>query len=379
MSTLQTAIGSFSLNRWPSTPNDPLRAWDAADEYLLHHALEILQLNYDDCTRMLLINDSHGALATVLHRYKPQSWGDSAISHQAASANLESNFISEKLRAVTSIRVPEGPVDIVLIKVPKTTALLEDQLYILRNLCHSNTQIIAAGMVKHLQKSAFTTFERYIGPVTTSLAKKKARLLFVTSDKTKEPAVPPYPCKYHDDDVGGSLTNHANVFSRDRLDHGSRFLLHNFDALPASKHVIDLACGNGVLGLMYQKAHPQSSVLFVDESYSAIQSSRDNHAMWFPDDSQQAEFTASDGQTLQVDSTADLILCNPPFHQQHATGDQIARRLFDAAKRCLRQHGELWVVGNRHLNYSSALRQQFGNCTTIATNRKFSVFRAIKR
>ena len=211
------------------------------------------------------------------------------------------------------------------------------------------------------------------------VGKEESPLLFVTSDKTIEPAVPPYPCKYHDDDVGGSLTNHANVFSRDRLDHGSRFLLHNFDALPASKHVIDLACGNGVLGLMYQKAHPQSSVLFVDESYSAIQSSRDNHAMWFPDDSQQAEFAASDGQTLQVDSTADLVLCNPPFHQQHATGDQIARRLFDAAKRCLRQHGELWVVGNRHLNYSAALRQQFGNCTTIATNRKFSVFRAIKR
>ena len=65
------------------------------------------------------------------------------------------------------------------------------------------------------------------------------------------------------------------------------------------------------------------------------------------------------------------------YHSQ--TPDRICiSRLFNVTKRCLRQHGELWVVGNRHLNYLSVLRQQFGDCTIIATIYKFSVFRAIK-
>ena len=379
MSMLQTAVGSFSLNRWPFTSNNTLRAWDAADEYLLQHVLDELQLHHDNATRMLLVNDAQGALATVLHACKPQSWSDSVISHQAASENLKSNRIEEGLRAVASTDVPEGPVNIVLIKVPKTTSLLEDQLFKLRYLCDSNTRIIAAGMVKHLQKSAFTAFERSIGPVTTSLAKKKARLLFITFDAALEPSAPPYPNTYRDDDVARPLINHANVFSRDHLDHGSRFLIQHFHALPASKYIVDLACGNGVLGLLYQQAFTQSTVHFVDESYLAVESARSNHAAWFPDGSHQAKFAAADGQTLQLESAADLVLCNPPFHQQHAVGDQIARRLFGSAKRCLRQHGELWLVANRHLDYPAALRQQFKNCLTIATNRKFAIYRAIKR
>ena len=379
MDLLETSVGTFKLNRWPPEPKDPLRAWDAADEYLLHHVLGELRITQQSTPRMLLINDAHGALATVLHAWRVQSWGDSFISHRAAVKNLESNNVDGAIHVVASTDIPTGPVDIVLIKVPKTTALLEDQLFKLRGLCHSTTTIIAAGMVKHLHKSAFTAFERFIGPVTTSLAKKKARLLFSTLDDAIKPKAPPYPSSYEDGAIGRPLINHANVFSRNQLDHGSRFLIEQFHLLSDAEHVIDLACGNGVLGLLYQQAHTSSSLLFLDESYSAIESCRSNHAAWFPEGGQGAEFKVSDGQSLQTENGAELVLCNPPFHQQHAMGDQVARRLFEAAKRCLNQRGELWVVANRHLDYPAALRQQFGNLVTVASNRKFSVYRTIKR
>ena len=379
MSILQTSAGEFALMRWPSTPNDTLRAWDAADEYLLQYVLDELQLQPNDCARMLLVNDSQGALATVLHAWKPASWGDSVISHQAARENLKNNQIGAALHELHSTEAPEGAMDIVLLKVPKTTALLEQQLFTIRGLCTDNTKIVAAGMVKHLHKSAFTAFEHYIGSVTTSLAKKKARLLFATLDPAIEPVAPPYPVTYLDADVGLPLLNHANVFSRDHLDHGSRFLLQHYHLLPGCRQAIDLACGNGVLGLLYQQAHRQASMMYVDESYSAIESARSNHAAWFPEGDTQAAFAASDGQSFSVADAADLVLCNPPFHQQHVVGDQVARRLFSGAKRCLRQHGELWVVANRHLNYAAALRQLFGNCVSVATNRKFAIYRAVKR
>jgi 16S rRNA (guanine1207-N2)-methyltransferase len=44
----------------------------------------------------------------------------------------------------------------------------------------------------------------------------------------------------------------------------------------------------------------------------------------------------------------DLILCNPPFHQQNTIGSHIAMRMFKQARQVvLRSGGELWVIGNR--------------------------------
>ncbi|MDM6867274.1 methyltransferase, partial [Escherichia coli] len=70
--------------------------------------------------------------------------------------------------------------------------------------------------------------------------------------------------------------------------------------------------------------------------------------------------------------------CNPPFHQQHAITDHIAWQMFNDARRSLKYGGELYVVGNRHLDYFRKLKRAFGNCTTIATNNKFVILKATK-
>jgi len=75
--------------------------------------------------------------------------------------------------------------------------------------------------------------------------------------------------------------------------------------------------------------------------------------------------------------SADLILCNPPFHQQNTIGDQIAVSLFKQSRRVLRKGGELWVIGNRHLNYHSYLDRLFGAHSIIASNSKFIIVKAV--
>ncbi|MGY5036408.1 class I SAM-dependent methyltransferase [Streptomyces sp. 900116325] len=77
--------------------------------------------------------------------------------------------------------------------------------------------------------------------------------------------------------------------------------------------------------------------------------------------------------------SVDLVLNNPPFHSHLATTDATARTMFHGARTALRQGGELWVVGNRHLGYHTQLRRTFGNCTTVAGDPKFVVLRAVKR
>lgn len=76
--------------------------------------------------------------------------------------------------------------------------------------------------------------------------------------------------------------------------------------------------------------------------------------------------------------SADLILCNPPFHQQQTVGDFIAWRMFRQAGEVLRRGGALRIVGNRHLNYHVKHKRLFGNLRQVAANPKFVVLEAIR-
>ena len=376
---MKSALGEWQLRRWPPSSDDSLQAWDAADELMLAHVSELMTARNADFSRVLLLNDAHGALATSLNGLAPISWSDSCLAHRAAEENLRRNGIESSLQALASTETPDGLFDLVLIRIPKTNALLEDQLARLRPHVNADTVIVAAAMVKHLQKSAFACMEHYLGKVTTSLAARKARLLFVELDESLPERQSPYPSEFTDPEAGMTLVNHANVFSRSHLDHGARFLLSNYADLPVSAQVVDLGCGNGVLGIKLQDIMPEAHVQFVDESYSAIASARTNHERHFAGQVVHADFQVADGLERRNSESVDLLLCNPPFHQQHVLGDQIARSMFEGSKRCLLKGGELRVVANRHLDYPRTLKHLFGNCRAVASNRKFVILKAVKR
>ena len=283
-------FGNFELNRLPLRKKETLRAWDAADEYLLKHLAE------DDSfpsakERLLLVNDQFGALACHLSQFDCVSWSDSLLCHLASQHNLKQNQLPESLTCLPSTELPSGQFSTVLIKLPKTLALLEQQLIQLRPFCHTGTRIIAAGMVKHIQTSALALFERIIGPTTTSLAVKKARLVFAQLNNSLSETPCPYPRSFTEPTLDLILSNHANVFAKEKLDIGARFMLSHFNKLPQAKSIIDLGCGNGVLGIMAKRQLADSHISFVDESYMAIDSARRNFCRYFP--AQQASFYAS--------------------------------------------------------------------------------------
>jgi 16S rRNA G1207 methylase RsmC len=77
-------------------------------------------------------------------------------------------------------------------------------------------------------------------------------------------------------------------------------------------------------------------------------------------------------------NSIDLILCNPPFHQQNATTDHIAWQMFRDSHRVLKKGGELRIIGNRQLGYHIKLKRLFGNEKLITSNEKFVTLSAIK-
>ncbi|MGR9053495.1 MAG: class I SAM-dependent methyltransferase, partial [Gammaproteobacteria bacterium] len=257
----------------------------------------------------------------------------------------------------------------------KTLALLEDELLKLKPQLRSDSLIIAAGMVKSLPPSVRGLFEKILGPTDLSLAQKKARLLFVTYDDRLPQPKNPYPVEYRLEGTEFSILNHANVFSRDRLDIGTRFLLQHMPHRPDATDIVDLGCGNGILGLIAARDHPLATVHFADESYMAVASARRNFETAFGTE-RRATFCVGDCLEGFSKDSADLVLCNPPFHQQTAIGDAVARKMFKQARNILRPGGELRVVGNRHLGYHRLLQQGFERVEVAAAKAKFVILSA---
>ena len=375
---MTTPWGELTLARFPEDPRDRLRAWDASDEYLLRHLQEVPLSG-----TVVVLGDRWGALVTALAAHGPTQLTDSYLSQEATRANLARNGVETgAVRLLTTQDPPPGRIDVLLVRVPKSLALLEDQLLRLAPGVHEGTVVVGTGMVKEIHTSTLKLFERIIGPTRTSLAEKKARLIFSTRDGSGANAANPWPYRYALPEgvgpvSGRTVVNHAGVFCADRLDIGTRFFLGHLPDSRGTQRVVDLGCGNGVVGTAVALANPEAEVLFVDESFQAVASAEATYkANGVPG---HAEFRVGDGLSGVPDGSVDLVLNNPPFHSHQATTDTTARRMFADARRALRPGGELWVIGNRHLGYHVTLRRLFGNSELVASDPKFVVLRAVRK
>ncbi|UCJ18225.1 class I SAM-dependent methyltransferase [Pseudomonas sp. MM211] len=371
-SSFVTPFATLELQRQPEQPGMPLQAFDAADAYLLEQVQTL-----SGTTRVLLLNDSFGALACALAgRAQVTSSGDSHLGHLALRLNLTRNDLAEDtVNFVPASEGVSGPFDLVLIRVPKTLALLEEQLIRLHGQLAPQAQVIAGGMIKHLPRAAGDLLEKYIGPVQASLAVKKARLLHATPEAKAAPTSP-YPTRYRLDKPALELSNHANLFCREGLDIGTRAFLPHLPKHLDNRRVADLGCGNGVLGIAYALSSPSAELTLVDESYMAVQSAAENWRAALGD--RPVTVRAGDGLAEQEADSLDLVLCNPPFHQQQVVGDFLAWRMFQQARNALVTGGELWIVGNRHLGYHTKLARLFRGVEQVAATPKFVVLKATK-
>lgn len=377
---MRTPWAELTLTRFPADPRERLRAWDAADEYLLR---QLTETGTDLSGTVVVVGDRWGALTTALAAHRPTQITDSFLAQEATRANLRRAGADEdSVRLLTTQDPPPERVDVLLVRVPKSLALLEDQLLRLAPALHKGTVVVGTGMVKEIHTSTLKLFERIIGPTRTSLAEKKARLIHSTVGTPVDRGASPWPYRYElPDGIGPSsgrtVVNHAGVFCAERLDIGTRFFLQHLPEPSGAARVVDLGCGNGVVGTAVALTAPEAELLFVDESFQAVASAEATYRVNGMDG--RAEFRVGDGLAGIADGSVDLVLNNPPFHTHQATTDATAWRMFTGARRALRPGGELWVIGNRHLGYHIKLRKLFGNSQLVASDAKFVVLKAVKQ
>jgi 23S rRNA (guanine1835-N2)-methyltransferase len=413
MTPVTTSLADLQLTRYPDVQGarEPLRAWDAADEYLLRYLAGVTGATdvpsgvaagpIDLSGTVAVFGDRWGALTTALAEHGPVQVTDSLLTQLATRANLSGIGVDSgadgPVRLASTMDPPPARIDVLLVRVPKSLALLEDQLRRLAPSVHAGTVVVGTGMVTEIHTSTLKLFEQIIGPTKTSLAVRKARLIFTAPDPAHDRprAASPWPRNLAlPPDVGvaadRTVVNHAGVFSGERLDLGARFFLRNLPwelgqspgapsrdkTVRAPTRIVDLGCGNGVLGLAAALAQPGAEVTFVDESYQAIASAKATMAA--NGLTSRTRFLVQDGLTDTPPDSVDLVLNNPPFHTHQTTTDETAWRMFTGSRSALRPGGELWVVGNRHLQYHAKLRRLFGNCEVVAGDAKFVVLRAVK-
>lgn len=351
------------IKRYPLRKGDPLQGWDSADVLILQH------MNQLDLTgkRILIINDQFGALSCGLEGVDCTTYTDSYVGHMGILYNSD-----QRIRTICKLQDLSGFYDFVLIQIPKNMSFFEDILCQLTQHLHSQSKVICGSMVKHLAPTSFDLLQKYIGKTTTSLAEKKARLVFANFEKAETAS--PYPLKIKIDSFETPFINHSNLFSRDKLDIGTRFFLEHIPQ-GSYKMILDLGCANGIVGIKAKMMNPEAKICFSDESAMAIESAKINYQNHFKDT---ADFFWTNCFEGQPKGFLDLVLCNPPFHQGNTIGDFIAFQMFQDAYDGLRRGGTIRVIGNSHLGYQVKLKKIFGNSKIVATNNKFIICDASK-
>lgn len=146
------------------------------------------------------------------------------------------------------------------------------------------------------------------------------------------------------------ITDHG-VFSKKGLDFGSRLLIESVLDFEA-KRVLDLGCGFGPIGIIYQLNHSDSEVVMVDVNDRAIKLATKNSKF----NKAKTDVVLSDGYE-NVKGLFDLILTNPPIR----AGKKVIYQFFEDSFKRLSKNGLFIFVMNKKQGAPSAIAK----CGTI--------------
>lgn len=144
------------------------------------------------------------------------------------------------------------------------------------------------------------------------------------------------------------FTSDLGVFSKDKVDFGSRLLMETY-----FKHgrkgvkLLDVGCGYGVMGISIAKIMNTESTL-IDVNRRAVHLSKMNikankvNAVAFESDIYS-----------NVTEKYDVIITNPPIR----TGKQTVMKFLTGAKEHLAENGELWIVMRKDQGAKSAMEK----------------------
>ncbi|MEV8252820.1 methyltransferase [Rhodoglobus sp. NPDC076762] len=365
-----------SLRRWPDLEAPNLFAVDASDRLILDEAAT--QLEGLQAGELVVMGDNYGALtlgaATLAGCRGIRVFQDSLVSELALAANagdLSIHYESHPLDAslLAGARV-------VLMQLPRSLTELDEWAQAIARHAAPDVTVIAGGRIKHMTLAMNEVLGRSFNEVNAGRARQKSRTLtafgighdntelrFPMTSVLREPELPV-------DEL--TVSAHGGAFAGAALDIGTRFLLTFLPEMkPDAATAIDLGSGTGVLATSLALARPDLTIVAIDQSAAAVASTRetaDANGV-----GARVEAAREDALTERPTASADLIVCNPPFHTGATVHAGVALRMLADARRVLKPGGELWVVFNTHLGYRDYLNRTVGPTRQAGRNSKFTV------
>ncbi|TQM30610.1 class I SAM-dependent methyltransferase [Nocardia bhagyanarayanae] len=365
------------LRRYPDVEALNLYAVDAADRLILDAAADAIETAGSG--KVAVIGDNYGALtlgAIARHDlrevrvHQDLLTGELALANNARALGLADRYTAHALTE----ELLSG-VEVVLLRLPRVLAGLAEVADAIARYADPGVSVIAGGRDKYLTKSMNDILAESFSTVLASRGRQKSRTLLVEGPKpVGDPRFPVRECL---DEVGIEVVAHGAAFSGPRLDIGTRFLLQHLKWMkPDARDAIDLGCGTGILAVALAKARPALRVVGTDQSAAAVASARATASA--NDVADRVTVVRDDAMSTAADNSADLVLCNPPFHVGAAVHTGSAIKMFAETGRVLRPGGELWTVYNTHLNYRGVVERMVGRTEVIGRNRKFTVTRSVR-
>lgn len=175
---------------------------------------------------------------------------------------------------------------------------------------------------------------------------------------------------YKYQDFSLCFTSDNGVFSKDRIDYGSRFMLETFIeyADHSNSTILDLGCGYGFVGISLAKII-NAKVSMCDVNARALHLTKMN----IKSNNVSCEAYISDCYN-NVNGSFDYILCNPPIK----AGKSVIMNMLTNAKDYLNENGELWFVMTKDHGLKSTLKalDSVYDCQVIKKSKTFYVILA---
>ncbi|MFZ1706077.1 MAG: methyltransferase [Saprospiraceae bacterium] len=350
----------MEIVRYPKSKNVTLQAWNAADEYLIQTYQELQEENIK---KTAIFHDRFGYLSCHLFKTNP----DVVVYLFSQQHSIQQNLKRIGINKLPSFYTPfldnlEEKWDVALVHMPKSLDMFDMYLRLIHHNSEENVAVLCGFMTRHYTNSFLEIARKYFTEVHQSKALKKARILTLKNKKLSiiQPSILFHPSS------DTKLAQYAGVFSKEKVDLATMFLLEHLTVLPHENKILDWGCGNGVIGITLSKSPAVKEIVFMDDNIMAIHS---------------VILNTSFGQTLWHDQIQtlkgqffDLIVTNPPFHFEYDNDMSISVQFFEDVPQILSPSGRLVIVANKHLNYITHLQKIFEKTIILHENAKYIVY-----
>ena len=169
-----------------------------------------------------------------------------------------------------------------------------------------------------------------------------------------------------------TYTTDHGVFSRQRLDYGSRVLMDAID-IGNAKSMLDVGCGYGTMGSALKSVHEDLQVLMTDVNKRAISLAKENIKC---NNLEGIDVIESDVYE-NVHDRYDLVISNPPIR----AGKKVVSAIISGSYDHLNEGGRLVIVIQKKQGAPSAkklMEEIFGNATVIKKDKGYYILQSYK-